>query len=172
MYSIYHISGIKIGCSSEPEKRVSDQGYSDYEILETHEDIYVASDRERELQKQYGYKVDTVPYYVSIEARAAGGSIGGLTGGLTTGKIHTESGHLKRIAHLGGKKNVESGHLKNISSAGGKTGAGGKIGGTKLANTFYTCPFCQIEMKGILSIGRHKKWCSKNPNKAKTKRES
>jgi hypothetical protein len=56
MYSIYHIPGVKIGCSKQPEKRVNQQGYSDFEILETHTDIDIASQREIELQKQYGYE--------------------------------------------------------------------------------------------------------------------
>ena len=70
-YTIYHIPGEKIGCSSEPENRVQDQGFTDYEVLEVHTDIYIASDREIELQKQYGYKVDKVPYWQSVENRHA-----------------------------------------------------------------------------------------------------
>ena len=58
MYYIYHIYGIKIGCSSEPEKRINDQGFTEYEILEVHEDIHIASEREIELQKLFGYRVD------------------------------------------------------------------------------------------------------------------
>jgi hypothetical protein len=63
MYYLYHIPGEKIGCTQQLEGRIKVQGYDNYEILETHTDIYVASDRERELQKQYGYRVDTRPYY-------------------------------------------------------------------------------------------------------------
>ena len=51
MYHIYHIKGVKIGCSKNPTKRIKQQGYSKWEILETHIDIDVASVRERELQK-------------------------------------------------------------------------------------------------------------------------
>jgi hypothetical protein len=71
-YYIYHIKGVKIGCSDEPELRVNKQGYTEYEILETHTDIMVASNREIELQKQYGYKVDKIPYWKSIEHRKKG----------------------------------------------------------------------------------------------------
>lgn len=66
-YYIYHIDGIKIGCSTNAEKRVKKQGYTDYTILETHTDIEVASNREIELQKEYGYKVDNIPYSISIQ---------------------------------------------------------------------------------------------------------
>ena len=60
MYSIYHIEGKKIGCSVNPKKRVNDQGYSEYEILETYSDIQIASKREIELQNEYGYNEDNV----------------------------------------------------------------------------------------------------------------
>jgi hypothetical protein len=39
MYYIYHIKGVKIGCSTQPKIRVKRQGYTEYEILETHNDI-------------------------------------------------------------------------------------------------------------------------------------
>lgn len=54
MYSIYHIPGIKIGCSYRVDERVKQQGYADYEILENHTDIDIASIREKVLQKEYG----------------------------------------------------------------------------------------------------------------------
>jgi hypothetical protein len=60
MYYIYHIPNVKIGCTNNIQRRViKQQGYSEFEILEEHEDIDVASKRERELQKQYGYRIDT-----------------------------------------------------------------------------------------------------------------
>jgi hypothetical protein len=66
VYTIYHIPGKKIGCSNEPNKRVKDQGFDSYEVLERHFDIEVASEREMDLQKEYGYRVDTVPYWLSL----------------------------------------------------------------------------------------------------------
>jgi len=62
MYYIYHIIGKKIGCSKNPNRRVNQQGYTEFEILEQHEDIHIASKRELELQEQYGYKKDTIDY--------------------------------------------------------------------------------------------------------------
>jgi hypothetical protein len=70
MYYIYHIDGIKIGCSTEPKRRVMSQGYSDYEILETHTDIYEASKREMELQLQYGYTIDKSTYFSTIKSQS------------------------------------------------------------------------------------------------------
>lgn len=69
MYYIYHITGIKIGCSKNPKLRVKSQGYTEYTILETHIDIQVASERERLLQKEYGYKVDKPLYKTSVNNR-------------------------------------------------------------------------------------------------------
>jgi hypothetical protein len=128
MYHIYripdykHKNGLigKIGVSEIPSERVEKQGYSNFEILESHTDIIKVSERERELQKQYGYPVDSVPYYIS---RAQWGSKAGKVGGkkckdekigflsdswdkTKNGKWAVESGHLQRISSLGGKKAI------------------------------------------------------------------
>ncbi len=65
MYKIYHIPGKKIGVTRNLNKRVTEQqGYApdEYEVLEQSEDINYISDREIELQKSYGYKVDRQSY--------------------------------------------------------------------------------------------------------------
>ena len=65
MYTIYHIPGKKIGVTRNINKRVTEQqGYApdEYEVLEQSEDIDYISDREIELQKSYGYKVDRQSY--------------------------------------------------------------------------------------------------------------
>ncbi len=64
-YKIYHIPGKKIGCTTNVEKRVQlEQGYKpgEYEILFETDDIKEASDAERTLQQDLGYKVDIKPY--------------------------------------------------------------------------------------------------------------
>ena len=64
-YYIYHIPGKKIGMTCDLYNRVTEQqGYEshEYEVLTESEDIGFASDMERQLQKEYGYKVDRVPY--------------------------------------------------------------------------------------------------------------
>ncbi len=63
MYYIYHIPNIKIGVSTNAKDRTARQGYSDYEIIETHDCIYTASNRECELQQKYGYPTDAQPYW-------------------------------------------------------------------------------------------------------------
>ena len=64
-YYIYHIPGKKIGVTCDLNNRVTvQQGYKpdEYEVLEESEDIDYISDKERVLQKEYGYRVDMVPY--------------------------------------------------------------------------------------------------------------
>ena len=79
-YYIYHIPTFlwkdgsigKIGVSVNPKTRTISQKHRNYEILETHTDIMKVSEREIELQKQYGYKVDTIPYYKTYELAITG----------------------------------------------------------------------------------------------------
>jgi NTP pyrophosphatase (non-canonical NTP hydrolase) len=64
-YYIYHIPGKKIGVTCDLNNRVTvQQGYSpdEYEILESSTDVDYISTKERKLQKEYGYRVDMVPY--------------------------------------------------------------------------------------------------------------
>ena len=65
MYYLYHIPGKKIGVTRDLNTRVTlIQGYkeNEYEVLEQSDDIDYISDREIELQKSYGYKVDRTKY--------------------------------------------------------------------------------------------------------------
>ena len=65
MYYLYHIPGKKIGVTRDLNSRVTlQQGYrpGEYEVLLTSDDIDYISDKEIELQKSYGYKVDIKPY--------------------------------------------------------------------------------------------------------------
>ena len=68
-YYIYHITGIKIGCTVNVPHRMREQGFTEWEHLETHTDIYEASNREIELQKEYGLPVDKVPYWQAVANR-------------------------------------------------------------------------------------------------------
>lgn len=64
-YYLYHIPGKKIGVTRDLNTRVTlMQGYKEgeYEVLEQSDDIDFISDREIELQKSYGYKVDRKLY--------------------------------------------------------------------------------------------------------------
>ncbi len=103
MFKIYHIKGVKIGCTTQPKERVSEQGFSDYEILEEHIDIFKASDREQELQKQYGYRVDECPYWKSYEQNIE-----------RRNKLTKEK--LIKSGKDSGKKNVETGWIKEFQN--------------------------------------------------------
>ena len=120
MYYIYHIKGVKIGCSKNPQNRTRQQGATEYEILETHSDIHIASEREIELQKQYGYKVDKTTYYNSVKEFKIENVV----------KAGTAS------ATKSWKENRER-ELEKCSK-------GGKIGGSfsHINSKIYTCPHC------------------------------
>jgi len=64
-YYLYHIPGKKIGVTCDLNNRVTvQQGYNpdEYEVLESSQDIDHISSLELQLQKEYGYRVDMVPY--------------------------------------------------------------------------------------------------------------
>ena len=64
-YKIYHIPGVKIGCTTNVQKRIIEtQGYKpgEYEILFETDDVAEASKVEQTLQKDLGYKVDRKLY--------------------------------------------------------------------------------------------------------------
>ena len=64
-YYIYHIPGKKIGVTCDLNNRVTvQQGYGpdEYEVLESSTDVDYISTKERKLQREYGYRVDMVPY--------------------------------------------------------------------------------------------------------------
>jgi len=134
MYYIYHIPGKKIGCTSDLEKRMSDQGFTEWEILETYEDGWVAGDRERELQKEYGYPVDAQHYMSVIENRKKGS----IKGGINRSK-------------------------KDHGTFGGYVSAqGASNGGKKVSSIERTCPHCSITIKGPVYFVHHGNNCKLN----------
>lgn len=128
MYYIYHIPGIKIGCTEEPAKRVASQGFTDYIILEEHSCIYEVSKREVELQQEYGYRVDQTLYWKSRSnwGANAGSFATRSAGGKTSGRMNVENGHLARLRTT-----------KHQSKAGK---AGGAVTGAMRVN----CPHCNM----------------------------
>jgi len=161
MYYIYHIPSVKIGCSTNPKTRVKRQGYTQYEILETHTDIYIASDREIELQKKYGYKLDTKPYYKTIKTVSMGGKA--CIKSRRNNKEKWEKSLLnfqiaggKKQGIIQGKKNVESG----LISALGKKNA-------EFNNRIRICPHCGIETRGVGYERWHGDKCKKSTSHCK-----
>ena len=71
MYYLYHIPGKKIGVTCNLNKRVTlTQGYNpdEYEVLDQSDDIDYISEKEIELQKSYGYRVDRKKYSELIKS--------------------------------------------------------------------------------------------------------
>ena len=134
-YYIYHIQGIKIGCTSDLIKRMSDQGFTDWEILEEHTDIYEVSNREIQLQKEYGLPVDKVPYWQSVENRP---------------KFTSETGRAAGIK--GGNANVISGHWASLKTKEHQSAAGRANKGCPKRKA--QCPKCHKIMSSR-NIDRH-----------------
>ena len=150
MYYIYHIPGIKIGCSKNPKRRVKAQGYTEFIILETHTDIQIASEREISLQKEYGLKVDNTLYKQTVLSPTLEGlKKGGQNGALKKWQLENPELYKqkqKESASLGGKKqgpirgkiNKENGHMSKLGKH-----------MTIYNNRLQTCPYCEKESKGI-----------------------
>ena len=64
MYKIYHIKGVKVGCTERWPKRILEQGYTldQAEILAETDSINHAAKMEQRYQEEYGYPVDTHSY--------------------------------------------------------------------------------------------------------------
>jgi len=65
-YYVYHIKGVKVGCTKNAEARICQQGYTSYEILKTTSCIDEASEAEVYFQKKLGYKTDRITYKQKI----------------------------------------------------------------------------------------------------------
>ena len=126
IYTIYHIPEFvysdgsigKIGVSHRLTGRIKQnlkkslEGFTKWEVLEEHDCKYEVSDREIELQKQYGYKVDTIPYWKTInnptkEGRRKGGY-----------NLHKRYPNLaSELGKVNGKKNAEAGNMFIMANA-------------------------------------------------------
>jgi len=59
----------KVGVTDNVDRRAMEYKFNVERlvILEVHDDIYKVSDREIELQREKGYPIDKVPYYVMVQ---------------------------------------------------------------------------------------------------------
>lgn len=146
MYYIYHIPGIKIGCSDNPKRRVKAQKYDYYEILETHTDIIIASKREIELQMQYGYTVDKGSNVYSVKFFSKMGKTGG--------KKNTPA---QQKAREQNRKKSKSRFNSKIQSELGKKAF-------KAQNVELICPHCSKVGIGRVMYRHHFNRCKQNPN--------
>jgi len=157
-YYIYHIEGVKVGCTSNLQKRMADQGFTSWNILEEHTDIIEASNREIQLQKEYGLPVDTIPYYISVQNRSKWTNE---TRHVLTSEDRSKSHETNKINNHYSKMAMAVSHESR--SKGGKTT--GPIQGRKNANQINTCVHCNKTIKGL----NYKRWhgdnCKLNPQK-------
>ena len=153
-YYIYHIPGVKIGMTKNLKERLRQQGYTldDASILETHNDMIECAKRERELQKQYGYKVDNLAY-TSVYAE--------------NGYKTTSKKEWKDIARMGGgtgaggKATMAGEHGERIRSMGGSASSKGD---KFMSKQQKTCEHC----KSTTNLGNYTRW---HGTKCKHKKE-
>jgi hypothetical protein len=113
MYYIYHIPKRKEwGCTDNLNRRLSQLHYniSDLDRVITTPNIDIASDMERELNIQYGYKWNQSRYYKNVlsmhsdASRSKGGKIGGPIAGIKSGQIAKTTGQLEAARKLAFEK--------------------------------------------------------------------
>ena len=104
-YYIYHIPNYvwvgrhkgkigKIGVAKDIEVRFKNyktQNLSDWKVLEEHTCKFKVSNREMELQKEYGYPIDSIPYWRMLEMS------------LKAGSIIVKTGHQTKITKIASK---------------------------------------------------------------------
>lgn len=123
-YYVYHIPNFiqkdgsigKIGTSVNPKTRVRKQKYTDYEILFVTENKDEAAAKEIELQKEYGYRVDTIKYNefdYGYWGKINGKKVGSIYGTIQ-GRKNVESGHLAKVRKGSGRRAVASGQVKKM----------------------------------------------------------
>lgn len=159
-YKIYHIPGVKIGCSIQPEQRVKRQGYDIYEILEEHLSKSFASKRELELQEKYGYTKDCVSYdtFVNFKRQRQGGSIGGKK---SIRILHSRPDYSKMASNagkIGGKIRASQITFKELSDAGKKGGKKASENKETYFGGYVTCEYCNQTM----NKGNYNRWHGNN----------
>jgi hypothetical protein len=143
---IYHIFGKKIGVTSNVVRRMKEQGIKEgeYEVLEEHTNAKTASDKERKLQEQHGYRVDNIPYWKTLRNNK---------------KAHTPEAIAKRIANTDYKARTTNTDFKTRSSnTDYKT-----VSAKRTANTDYKAKAIKCE-KSVLQFDKQgnfiKQWDS------------
>lgn len=65
-YKIIHLVGIKVECVTDVIAYLDAYSHPHYEILEEHANIYIASQRETELQRELGYISALKPFFYDL----------------------------------------------------------------------------------------------------------
>ena len=147
MYSLYHIKGVKWGCTKNLEKRLKNQGYSisDLDRLITVGNIDKAADMEKQLNLEYGYKWDDTQDYRIISKCAEKA--------LTVDyKRHNHKFTKKQCSEGGyitGKKKTQKQQVARISNM-------------QKINVYKTCPYCNLTTRGAAYFRYHGDKCKLN----------
>lgn len=151
-YGIRPNGTAKIGCTTDYPNRPESQGLTDYMVLEEHDDIEIASQREIELQIQYFGKRDSTSTYAnSMKARSISGKIGG-----RVRANQNDINHYSLMGKIGGSNNKE-----NMSQLGKQTTSNKehqRMAGSIAANKIRLCPNCGRELKGMAAYNTHLKF--------------
>jgi hypothetical protein len=147
-YYIYHIPGVKYGCTQNYPERPASQSEV-YQLTEMHTDIMIASKREKDLNIAADYPwSDTQYYYKMVEMGKTGA-----TSQLKSGKHNFQNNHYHTWNHH------TSEHQANA----------GKIASTKpnhVSKLEVNCPHCQ-RVGGYAAMKRwHFSNCKLNPLKS------
>lgn len=143
----------KIGCDEAWPNRANQQNLTQHFVIEEHEDIMIASEREIELQKEHGVRVDSVPYYMT-KIRASRGAKSQLRNG--THNFQKSSGKRRP------KKPMTKEHQFAFSRAGGLARKGipnlaaAQFCKDKLHGE-WTCETCGKKGKGAGNYTRYHK---------------
>ena len=126
MYYIYEIVGVKIGCTDSLTRRQKDQiKVGELVLLEKYECIYKASEREKDLQIEKGFPVDSNPYWFTVNVMRKKSktkeALSKLSKSLTGREFSAE--HRKKIGDLHRGKTVTEEHKERCRQLNSKEGS-------------------------------------------------
>jgi hypothetical protein len=149
MYTIYHVYGVKIGCTKNYPDRCLGQGFEDgsfgiEDLVSDDCGKKFAGDVEKFWQKYYGYRVDRGHYLYLDEMGRRSGELG------TTGFQSGEAG--KVGGRRSSEEQIRSGtHISQLGLTGLQTGVAQRIAGRKE----HTCPYCGKIGRGNVMFRHH-----------------
>ncbi len=139
MYYIYHIEGVKIGCTKNLKRRMREQGFVNYQILESYDDITIAAERERILNIEYGYGWNPSQHYKKITTAAT------IEQKRKGGNSHVLSGHIINLGKEFGNKRKISGEWDRI-----------RMIGTSIGTKLISKPIIAFDKKSGDVVGKYK----------------
>ena len=134
---------IKIGVDCDYPRRIKRQKIRDAQVLEVHTCVFEVSQREMELQRQYGVEVDTTPYHVTYFKNKSTQQRTKISAA-NTGKVASEETKAKLRAAKKGKPGNALGHKQSKETK-------AKM---RVPKPRVQCPHCERTI-GTNNIKRH-----------------